>query len=1194
MLIRYYESGHHAQHTTLLESLRKNYDDKLNQLEGPNAWNVICDIFKAVTGDEAMLDPVCIVDALDECEHNCKALLKLIVNTSAHVKWLLSSRNVKDIERDLRKIESNRILSLELKANAENISKSVDAYINNSIQDIEALEDDIELQMQTTETLKRKANGTFLWVALVIEQLRDTDRRNIEDVLKEIPAGLESLYQLIMERVNSKLRPKDQEACRVLLSIIITAERPLHLKELYLFMSSQWADHKATYDIRDIQDIVKDLSSLLYTRDDTVYFIHQSVKDYMVDYATTRIFPLGIEYQHYQMAKTSLEAMSQILKYDICNLKNPGSELRWLPQIFNQQIPDQQIPDQLRSVAYSCIYWVEHLVRGCSSGGPTAEDLSKDDGILHSFLTVKYLCWLESLALLRSLESHGAKAIEKFKILYTSSYGNKSDEYHLIGLKGDTNFLKRFIGDAHDFFHSCKDYVKNWPLQLYYSAIIFENESSTIHKTFRRSVQAHFGNSFAHFGNSFTILKRPRMRFSLRHTLRAQHSIDDLFYSRDSSALCVLSSYPNDQTFVVYRTDTMEKMFEWTMSNNYRYYVSFLPDSEHLISVSSTGIVQTWAIDSRTQKQRRSSNLDLNKLQIDYPSGKVPQEQVISLSPRGDLAASTCLTRFGNNVSLVKIWTTQTCACACQIDLMHTPTKCNELGVIFSPNSTLIALIHEDDVRIYSIQTGEEIAHIQAPNNISVAYKQCSKFSEDSELLALVHEKGYEGADIYLWCSKTWTMTHWIKLDTQINDIGLSPDASLFIVASGDILIVGSTETGQQLYNITPGRKTENIWKVLFSPDWPNSSLLASAHSGEVRISRADARHIADGLQNTAHPPSSVTISPGSKYVAAQSLGGCINIWSGDSGESVQVLRGGDRSQGWPLFSPNSELIACEDEGQADVRIWRVDTGESIHKLQGPYIPRESLYRLHKMFSDDSKYLFIAYAGFEAKVWCVDSGECLFETDRSALEYLTRRLVGLAISLDSKYLAVACSSHTQPWEVRIWDWRMGHRVSTLLQPAGDYMYRGHIILSRKSDIRVAFSSDATALAVICRLRHDNYEVQIWEVATGIRLARVAAGKSYSFPLFNPTTNQILTDRAVFCKKSSWDCWDKISQLPRRRYSVGWDSGRPWLCCNGEMICRIPYTPQLMPAERQSEAVSDSLLAYATPVREIVIIRLPSL
>lgn len=162
-------------------------------------------------------------------------------------------------------------------------------------------------------------------------------------------------------------------------------------------------------------------------------------------------------------------------------------------------------------------------------------------------------------------------------------------------------------------------------------------------------------------------------------------------------------------------------------------------------------------------------------------------------------------------------------------------------------------------------------------------------------------------------------------------------------------MIVGSTGTGQQLFNITTGKDARSISKVLFSPDWPNSSLLASADSGKVQIWRADAGDTSAELRNTAHPPSSVIISPGSKYVAAQSLAGCINIWSGDSGESVQVLKGGDCSNGRPLFSPNSELIACEDEDWFDVLIWRVDSGEIIHKLHGPNQLRYS-ERLHKIF----------------------------------------------------------------------------------------------------------------------------------------------------------------------------------------------------------------------------------------------------
>ncbi|KAK6444416.1 hypothetical protein FP744_10000664 [Trichoderma asperellum] len=222
----------------LLSAFRKKFEDTISQLSGPNGWQVLCDIFETVTQHHALPNVVCVVDALDECEHDVKSLLNLIVKTTGHIKWLLTSRNVKDIERGLRKINDSQRLILELKGNAECVSQSVDAYIGDSIQDIEVLEGDEKLQMKTANTLKMKAEGTFLWVSLVIEQLRETDRRNIEHVLEELPIGLENLYDLIMKRCTQKSRNKDQNVC--LLSVVTTAERPLRVEELLEFINLHW------------------------------------------------------------------------------------------------------------------------------------------------------------------------------------------------------------------------------------------------------------------------------------------------------------------------------------------------------------------------------------------------------------------------------------------------------------------------------------------------------------------------------------------------------------------------------------------------------------------------------------------------------------------------------------------------------------------------------------------------------------------------------------------------------------------------------------------------------------------------------------------------------------------------------------------------------------------------------------------
>ncbi|UKZ48672.1 hypothetical protein TrVGV298_002900 [Trichoderma virens] len=382
------------QHPTLLTRIRENYGDgPKGQLDGVNALAILCDIFETIIKDPALTDIICVVDALDECIKDYSHLLKLVVKTSDHVKWLLSSRNEKYIEKGLEKVPQR--LVLELKQNAEQISLSIDAYIRHHIKEIGALDDDEQLQRKTFDTLKGKAQGTFLWVALVVEQLHRTDRWEVEDVLEEVPKDLEDLYGLILDR-SEKLGRKGREVCQVLLSIVTTAKRPLHLGELLVFINSHWKDSKGfktTYDVRDVRDMAKSCGSILSIREDTVYFIHQSAKDYVVENAAQRIFP--ILYQHYKMFEASLDAMSNTLEYDIYGLKDPG--------IHIDDVPKKDLgSDPLASIKYCCVFWVEHLVLGFQFEGFEHDKYLKDDERLHSFLKEKFLCWIESLALMRN------------------------------------------------------------------------------------------------------------------------------------------------------------------------------------------------------------------------------------------------------------------------------------------------------------------------------------------------------------------------------------------------------------------------------------------------------------------------------------------------------------------------------------------------------------------------------------------------------------------------------------------------------------------------------------------------------------------------------------------------------------------------------------------------------------------------
>lgn len=1185
------------QHQELHSYMYGKYKDDFDKLNGPDRWYILCDMFEKVTQHPALQYPVCVIDALDECEQEdgCKQLLKLIIKTSCRVKWLISSRNITEIERQLQAIDSSRRLSLELKENAKFVTNSVDLYIDDSIQNIMALQGDKELQTTATNTLKSKANGTFLWVALVVEQLRETKHRNVKKVLEEMPEGLENLYSLILQRL---FKQEEKDAYQILLSIITAAERPLHLEELQIFMSSQWKSDEIIDDLRDIREIVEDCRSFLSIQNNIVYFIHQSVKDYMMGAASKIILPSGIEYQHYIMFKTSLSAMSRILKHNIYNLKDPGSE------IFEITPPD---PNPLAPIAYCCIFWVEHLFRSCESGASRNKRFLKDGGTLHSFLRAKYLCWLESLALLNSLIPQGVNAIQKLKSLLSGYYKRKPDERHvgeMASLRGerkanhlglfihsachfihrfrdlylgmcikyaytifhssDDSQLRAFINDAYQFFHYCKGCVRKYPLQLYYSAFTFEDTHSAVYTTFQQIIRAEFKNIP-------TLMKMPQKQFSLVQNieLKCHGPIIVLLYSPDSSFLCSLS---HGGTISLCRTDTctLECVIELGIDENHKYIflldrqyhlIAFSSTSKYLVSISRSGVVQVWAVGSGTQVRKLSLNLNTSLVlrpkrsqeeDASQERGKTLQEEVIALSYYGDLAASTCRALSGI-VSSVKVWTIEAGECMCVISQSHMP---DILHAAFSPNSAMIVLVSKTEARVYSIQTSQEIKRISQPVNspgLLGEHMIHSRFSLDSKLLALK----YTNRNICLWCTETWTMVRHIRSKLSTTHFDLSPDAAMSVISYKDALFIENMNTGETLITINP-----HIWvnSPIFSPDWKESSLLASFSNHGVQIWRA---YINTGAKSSKinNTISHVTISPKSKFVAARHGRDNVEVWRGASGDCIQVLK----AITWPflVFSPNLELVAST-RVECDVQIWHVETGKLLHLFKGP---GDGQYNVPAAFSDDSAYIAAGYRTGQVKVWCVKFGKCLWETNGHDDG---RGILGVAFSPGSKYIASISSG--SPMTVCTWDWRTGHCIS-------------RTELEFWQPMSLTFSSDATVLVIITELSFDSYQADFYDITSDACVGLVNIGKSNSLPVFDSAKDHIVSDRFRFCKTSSWMHWDTISEP---RYSYFESSGEIWICFGEHKVFHIPDYMFYFHL-----SISDSLLALVNTAGQLITIKLPS-
>jgi hypothetical protein len=131
------------------------------------------------------------------------------------------------------------------------------------------------------------ANNTFLWVALVCQQLVDPKVRQHYTLAKldAFPPGLNDLYRRMMSRIATL---EDAELCKRILAVILVAFRPLTLDELETLV-----DMPTGASLREIIELCGSFLTLL---DRIVSFVHQSAKEYLLKEAASDIFPPSREH----------------------------------------------------------------------------------------------------------------------------------------------------------------------------------------------------------------------------------------------------------------------------------------------------------------------------------------------------------------------------------------------------------------------------------------------------------------------------------------------------------------------------------------------------------------------------------------------------------------------------------------------------------------------------------------------------------------------------------------------------------------------------------------------------------------------------------------------------------------------------------------------------------------------------------
>jgi hypothetical protein len=291
------------------------------------------------------------------------------------------------IKEQLEQVERKVKLSLEL--SADSVSAAVGVFVQHKVSQLARQKKyDKQTYDVVLKRLMSNADGTFLWVALVCQDLQATARRNVLKKLDTFPPGLNALYKRMMEQISVS---DDAELCKQVLALIALVYRPITLDEL-MALAKPLEDIAIKAEVREI---ISMCGSFLTLRGDTVYFVHQSAQDFLFAKAYEEIFPYGVQSAHEMIFLRSLAILSRTLQRDMYKLEALGVAIK------DVQAPK---PDPLAASRYSCVYWIDHLYnsRPEKSQADSVSNLNVISAV-DKFIRKKYLYWLEGLSLCESI-----------------------------------------------------------------------------------------------------------------------------------------------------------------------------------------------------------------------------------------------------------------------------------------------------------------------------------------------------------------------------------------------------------------------------------------------------------------------------------------------------------------------------------------------------------------------------------------------------------------------------------------------------------------------------------------------------------------------------------------------------------------------------------------------------------------------
>ncbi len=383
-------------------------------------------------------------------------------------------------------------------------------------------------------------------------------------------------------------------------------------------------------------------------------------------------------------------------------------------------------------------------------------------------------------------------------------------------------------------------------------------------------------------------------------------------------------------------------------------------------------------------------------------------------------------------------------------------------NLVFSPdNKWLASGSYDKTLRVWDVQTGQEIRTIKGPYDLNSYNGQGVAFSPNGKRLA-----GVSGNTVKIWDAQMESNPKTFNIEGNVGAISSDfkqlasgsrawPGTGPGTAAEMPVMI-WDEKSGQQTKTLKG--HTNRISGVIFSPDGKrlasgDGTPLGGAYlrvPGLVKIWDLQTGQELFTLKGGTGIVAGMAFSPDGKRLVGRSAG--LHVWDTQTGQKLLTIdlpkaKEGIRG-GWTnvVFSPDGKRVASGRGSTA--KIFNTQDGTELHSFNdgGPAVSTRAF-----AFSPDGKRLASGSSGF--KIWDAENGRELLSSRTDS------RIKALTFSPDGNRLASTSDDGT----ATLWDAHSGHQTLTF-EYAADRGYSGSS--GTQQSHNVAFSADGHRLASV--------------------------------------------------------------------------------------------------------------------------------